>query len=98
MLQIEVTQAQESLPQLIEAAAQGEEVIITRAALPVAKLVATQRREGDLQLGSAADLVTFSDHFDEPLQRNGRLIYGSAAGKIHMSEDFDEPLEEFAEY
>lgn len=68
MLQVEVTQAQESLPQLIEAAAHGEEVIITRAALPIARLIAAARRDGDLQLGSASELVTFSPDFDEPLE------------------------------
>ncbi len=100
MLQIEVAQAQESLPQLIEAAAHGEEVIITKAAMPVAKLIAAQSN------GSA----TFGDGFSEqeedfaqglppsPLVRNGRLVYGSAAGKIIMSDDFDAPLPEFAEY
>ena len=68
MLEIELTQAQTELPELIEAAGKGEEVVITRATRPVAKLVAVGRREGDLQLGSAAGLITFSDDFDEPLE------------------------------
>ena len=96
MLKIEVTQAQESLPRLIEAAAHGEEVIITQAAAPVAQLIAAPSN------GHA----TFSEPVEDfaaglppsPLVKNGRLVYGSAAGKIIMSDDFDAPLPEFAEY
>lgn len=68
MLQVELAQAQAELPQLIEAVGKGEEIIITRAAQPIAKLISLARREGDLQLGSAAGLVTFSEDFDEPLE------------------------------
>jgi prevent-host-death family protein len=68
MRYVELTQAQTDLPQLIEAAAKGEEVIITHAAQPVAKLVSLARRTGDLQYGSAKGLVTFSEDFDEPLE------------------------------
>jgi prevent-host-death family protein len=68
MLEIELKQAQAELPELIEAATQGEEVIITRAAQPIAKLVSLARREGDLILGSAKGLITFSEDFDEPLE------------------------------
>ncbi len=68
MLQIELTQAQAELPQLIEAAGKGEEVIITRAAQPVAKIVSCGRREGDLIRGSAKGLVTISEDFAEPLE------------------------------
>ena len=68
MLQIEVTQAQESLPQLIEAVRQGEQVIFTQATRPVAELTLPPRREGRLELGSAAGLVTFREDFYEPLE------------------------------
>ena len=95
MLQIEVTQAQESLPELIEAAAHGEEVIITQAATPVAKLVAAQLNGAttiEPEVDFAAGLPP------SPLVKNGRLVYGSAAGKIFMSDDFDAPLPGFEEY
>ena len=68
MLQVELAQAQTELPKLIEAVSNGEEVIITQAAQPVAQLVLPPRREGRLEYGSAAGLVTFSDDFDEPLE------------------------------
>jgi antitoxin (DNA-binding transcriptional repressor) of toxin-antitoxin stability system len=68
MLQVELAQAQSELPQLIEAAAKGEEVIILHAAQPVAKLISLTRRSGDLQYGSARGSVIFSEDFDEPLE------------------------------
>jgi prevent-host-death family protein len=68
MLEIELTQAETQLTHLIEIAGKGEEVVITKASQPVAKLVAVGRCEGDLQLGSAAGLITFSEDFDEPLE------------------------------
>jgi prevent-host-death family protein len=100
MLQVEVTQAQESLPELIEAAAHGEEVIITQAAAPVAKLVAastngstTTSPESNKPAREFADGLPPS-----PFVKNGRLVYGSMKGKIIMSEDFDAPIEGFEEY
>ncbi len=68
MLQIELTQAQTELPELIEAAAKGEEIVITRAAQPVAKIVSCGRREGDLILGSAKGKATISADFAEPVE------------------------------
>jgi antitoxin (DNA-binding transcriptional repressor) of toxin-antitoxin stability system len=68
MLEIELTQAQADLPKLIEAISQGEKVIITKSSYPVAQLVLPPRREGRLEFGSAAGLITFSDDFDEPLE------------------------------
>ena len=102
MLQIEVAQAQESLPQLIEAASHGEEVIITQSAAPVAKLIAAQSN-------GFPETTTFSNgiHQEEefaaglppsPLMQNGRLQYGSVKGEFIMREDFDAPIEGFAEY
>lgn len=68
MLHVDLNQAQVILPQLLDAALKGEEVIITREEHPVAKLIAFPPDSEDLQLGSAQGLVTFSDDFDEPLE------------------------------
>ena len=97
MLQIEVTQAQENLPQLIEAAAQGEEVIITQAAAPVAKLIAAQQN-GAVPAANEPENEFAAGLPPSPLVKNGRLVYGSAAGKIIMSDDFDAPIPGFEEY
>ena len=68
MLEIELAQAQTDLPKLIDAINQGEKVVITKSSHPVAQLVLPPRREGRLEYGSAAGLITFSDGFDEPLE------------------------------
>ena len=100
MLQIEVTQAQESLPELIEAASHGEEVIITQATAPVAKLVAASTN-GSAAIGSEViqQIREFAAGLPpSPFVQNGRLVYGSLKGKIIMSEDFDAPIEGFEDY
>lgn len=100
MLQIEVAQAQESLPQLIEAASHGEEVIITQAAAPVARLIAASTN-GSATFGNEINQPEreFAEGLPpSPFVQNGRLVYGSLKGKIIMSEDFDAPIEGFEEY
>ena len=68
MLHIDFNQAQIILPQLLDAALKGEEVVITREDRPVAKLVGLLDERGDLRLGSAQGLVAFSENFDAPLE------------------------------
>jgi len=68
MLHIDQNQAQAILPQLLDAALKGEEIVITREERPVAKLVGLLEDSGDLKLGSAEGLVSFSEDFDEPLE------------------------------
>jgi len=68
MLHVDLNQAQVILPQLLDAALKGEEVVITREERPVAKLIGLPEDSGDLRLGSAQGLVTFSEDFDEPLE------------------------------
>ena len=68
MFHVDLNQAQAILPQLLDAALKGEEVVITLEERPVAKLVGLSDNSGDLKLGSAQGLVTFSEDFDEPLE------------------------------
>ncbi len=68
MLHVDLNQAQVILPQLLEAALKGEEVVITREEHPVARLIAFTPDSDDLRLGSAQGLITFRDDFDEPLE------------------------------
>ncbi len=70
MGQIELKDAQEHLFELVKRAAEGEEVIISEANKPLAKLIsaaplsAVRKR----QFGSAKGLIEMSDDFDEPLE------------------------------
>ncbi|MBW4606241.1 MAG: DUF2281 domain-containing protein [Hassallia sp. WJT32-NPBG1] len=61
MQQITLAEASQHLPELIEAAINGEEIVITKDEQPVVK-----RRPA--KAGSAKGLVTISDDFDEPLE------------------------------
>lgn len=69
MQQINLTEASKHLPDLIEAAINGEEIVITKDNQPVVKLVAVpQPKKGGRCAGSAKGLVTISDDFDDPLE------------------------------
>ncbi|MGL5871739.1 MAG: type II toxin-antitoxin system Phd/YefM family antitoxin [Xenococcaceae cyanobacterium] len=69
MREINLKEASENLPHLVEAVINGEEVIIIKENRPVAKLTrlesSPKRRP---QFGSAKGLITMSDDFDEPLE------------------------------
>ena len=70
MQQITLSEASQHLPKLIESAISGEEIVITKDDLPVAKLVPVppQPVKRRPKFGSAKGLVTISDDFDEPLE------------------------------
>ena len=68
MQNIDVNQAKQQLPQLIEQALGGNEVIITKSGQPIVRLVAITKRRHQRQFGSARGLIEMSDDFDEPLE------------------------------
>lgn len=70
MQQINIVEAAKHLPDLIEAALSGEEIVITKDDQPVVKLVAVTpvKQRWQAKAGSAKGLVTISDDFDEPLE------------------------------
>ena len=69
MQQITLAEASLHLPELIEAAINGEEIIITKDEKPVAKLtsVVTVEKRPPL-FGSAKDLISKSEDFEAPLE------------------------------
>jgi prevent-host-death family protein len=69
MRKVDVEQARECLPDLIEEAMAGGEVLITRDRRPLVRLVAAAPRERkERPFGSAQGLVHIADDFDEPLE------------------------------
>jgi prevent-host-death family protein len=68
MQQIDLDEAKRHLPDLIEAASKGEEIVITKDNHPVAKLVPISWAKPRPQFGSAAGLITIADDFDESLE------------------------------
>lgn len=69
MQQITIDTASQYLHELIEAAINGEEIIITKDEQPVVKLtpVIPEKKRSPL-FSSAKALITITDDFDEPLE------------------------------
>ena len=68
MHQVNIEEAKTHLPDLIDAAVNGEEVIIAKDEQRLVKLVPVARAKPCPQFGSAKGLITMSDDFDEPLE------------------------------
>ena len=68
MQEITLAEASKNLPELIEAAISGEEIVITKDNQPVVKLTPVSPMKGRRRAGSAKGLITISDDFDEPLE------------------------------
>lgn len=68
MQQVNFVEASKHLPDLIEAAISGEEIVITKDDQPVVKLTPLLPINRHPQFGSAKELlVTIPDDFDEPI-------------------------------
>ncbi len=69
MQSLTIAEAAQKLPDLIDAALRGEEVVITKDDLCVVKIVpANPVKRYPAKAGSAKGLVWMSDDFDEPLE------------------------------
>jgi len=64
MNQLDLAQAKSKLPELLDLAIEGEEIIITQNNKPVAKISPIKR---PLKRGSAKGKIWMSEDFDEPL-------------------------------
>ncbi|MBI2861625.1 MAG: type II toxin-antitoxin system Phd/YefM family antitoxin [Chloroflexi bacterium] len=68
MHQVDIHEAKTHLPDLVEEAMSGVEVVITRENQPLVKLVPLLPSKPRPQFGSAKGLITMSEGFDEPLE------------------------------
>ncbi|MFH7030435.1 MAG: type II toxin-antitoxin system Phd/YefM family antitoxin [Heteroscytonema crispum UTEX LB 1556] len=70
MQQITLAEASQHLPELVKAAINGEEIVITKDEKPVVKLIRVSevKKRHPAKAGSAKGLVTMSDDFDQPLE------------------------------
>jgi prevent-host-death family protein len=64
---VDVHAAEAHLSRLVERAAAGEEIVITKAGKPVAKLVALEQAPRKRVLGTLAGRLRIPDDFDAPL-------------------------------
>ena len=68
MRTIDLSQAKQHLPKLIEQTINGDEVVITQGGQPLVKLVAlTKQGRKQRQFGSAKGLIRMADDFDAHL-------------------------------
>jgi prevent-host-death family protein len=68
MHQVSLEEAKTQLPDLIDAAVEGEEIIIVKDPQHLVKLVPIATTKPRPQFGSAKGLIILSDDFDEPLK------------------------------
>lgn len=66
--QVELQHAKDRFFELIELAASGEEVIISKDKRPFVRLSPIGRRKKQRQFGSAKGMITMAGDFDEPLE------------------------------
>jgi antitoxin (DNA-binding transcriptional repressor) of toxin-antitoxin stability system len=67
MHQVNIEDAKSNLPDLIDAAVNGEEIVIAKDDQHIVKLVPVSRARPRPQFGSAKGLISMLDDFDEPL-------------------------------
>jgi prevent-host-death family protein len=67
MENIDIANAQQNFPELIERTIRGSEIIITREGRPIVKLTALPRKAKQRQFGTAKGLIKITDDFDAPL-------------------------------
>lgn len=68
MQHMNIEEAKDHLPDLIDAAVKGEEIVITKDDQHRVKLVPIHQTKPRPQFGSGKGLITISDDFDEPLK------------------------------
>lgn len=77
MVTVNTHEAKTHLSQLLERAANGEEIIIARAGKPVARLLAYNHEDRDRTGGQWKGLVRISDDFDAPLPQEIAAPFGA---------------------
>ncbi len=68
MYQVNIEEAKSNLPDLIDAAVNGEEIVIAKDDQHIVRLVPITQANSRPQFGSAKGLITMTDDFDEPLE------------------------------
>ena len=67
MKKVTIHEAESHLSSLLKEVEAGQEIIITRAKVPIAKLVRVETARRERKLGSAKGQIVMAPDFDEPL-------------------------------
>lgn len=73
---INIHEAKTNLSKLIEKTQKGEDIIISKAGQPVAKLVAYKQPLKPRKLGLLKGKIHVPDDFDEEVEEINKLFYG----------------------
>jgi len=76
-MEVNIHQAKTHLSRLLQKVSEGEEVIISRAGVPVARLVAVSQDKPTRPLGIAKGEIWIADDFDAPMPEFEALFYDS---------------------
>ena len=81
-MEVNIHEAKTHLSRLLQRVAEGEEVTIARAGVPVARLVAVEQKKNVRPMGFARDEIWIADDFDAPLPDELlAAFYGEVPGK-----------------
>jgi prevent-host-death family protein len=81
-MEVNIHEAKTHLSRLLQKVAEGEEVTIARAGVPVARLVAVEKKMTKRPMGFAHDEIWIADDFDAPLPDDLlAAFYGEAPGE-----------------
>jgi prevent-host-death family protein len=85
-VKVNIHQAKTHFSRILQRVAQGEEVVIARAGVPVARLVAAQPQSSTRPLGMDRDSVFIAEDFDGPLPADllAHFLGGSAPKNRHV--------------
>jgi prevent-host-death family protein len=67
MLNIDINQAKQNFPELIEKTVSNGEVIITKDGQPIVKMVPITKAQKKRKFGTAKGLIKMADDFDQPI-------------------------------
>ena len=74
-MQVNIHEAKTQLSRLLRKVAEGEEVTISRAGVPVAKLVAAGPQQKSRPMGMDRGRIWIADDFDAPMPEIEALFY-----------------------
>ncbi len=82
-MEVNVHEAKTQLSRLLKRAAEGEEIVIARAGVPVARLIAVAPVRKERPLGAMEGQIYIPDDFDAPLPADllASFYGGEPAGK-----------------
>jgi prevent-host-death family protein len=74
-MEVNIHEAKTHLSRLLQKVSEGEEVIISRAGVPVARLVPAETTPGKRPLGFDHGRIWMSEDFDAPMPEFEKLFY-----------------------